>query len=113
MHTEIENLVYTAPDVMAEGGVTGWINDQVGEFTESFDLVLLLVASVLAAIIAFRGRTVLSALTGFIVGVLIYWGGTNIDFGKDKVEEQVMGTPSEAVMTIDVPVGLPSVVDVG
>lgn len=111
MYTDIADRAYTAPTVVAEGGITGFINEQVGQFTESFDLVLLLLASIVAVIIAFRGRTVLSALTGFIVGVLIYWGGTNIDFGKDKVEEQVMGTPSEAVLAIDAPVGMTTVVD--
>ncbi len=113
MYTDIANLAYTAPTVVAEGGVTGWINDQTSQFTEAFDGVLLLIASIVAVIIAFGGRTVLSALTGFAVGVLIYWGGTNIDFGKDKVEEQVMGTPSEAVLTIDAAGDLPTVVDVG
>ncbi|WP_209326328.1 hypothetical protein [Brevibacterium renqingii] len=113
MYTDIANLAYTAPAVVAEGGVTGWINDQVDEFTESFDGLLLLIASILCLIIAFRTRTVLGAVTGFVLGVLVYWGGTNIDFGKDKVEEQVMGTPSSAVLMIDAAGDLPTVVDVG
>ena len=112
MFTETMILASTASTVVAEGGALDWVNDQIGQLMETFNLLLGLVASIVFVIIAGSNRTFLGFLTGFGVAVAIYWGGSNIDFGKEKIDNQVLGTDDAAVLAIGGPVVSSTVVDV-
>lgn len=72
-----------------------------------------LIAMIVFALIAGSNRTVLGVLSGFGIAVLIYWGGTNIDFGKEKVEDQVMGDPTSDVLVLESSIVQSTAVDVG
>lgn len=111
MFTETMILASTASTVVAEGGALDWVNGQIGELMETFNLLLGLVASFVFVIIAGSNRTFLGFLTGFGVAVAIYWGGSNIDFGKEKIDNQVLGTDDAAVLAIGGPVVSSTVVD--
>lgn len=112
MFTQTLNLAYTAPTVVAEGGALDWVNDQVGQLQETFSLVLFLIASVVFLIVAGANRTFLGFAMAFGVAVLIYWGGSNIDFGKEKIDNQVLGTDDAAVLAVGGPDVSSMVVDV-
>ena len=112
MFTTTMNLAYTAPTVYAEGGALDWANDQIGQLLETFNLVLILIASVVFLIIAGANRTFLGFAMAFGVAVFIYWGGSNIDFGKEKIDNQVLGTDDAAVLAIGGPAVSTSAVDV-
>lgn len=112
MFTETMILASTASTVVAEGGALDWVNDQIGQLMETFNLLLGLVASIVFVVIAGSNRTFLGFLTGFGVAVAIYWGGSNIDFGKEKIDNQVLGTDDAAVLAIGGPVVSSTVVDV-
>lgn len=112
MFTQTMSLAYTTPTVVAEGGALDWLNGQVDQLQESFSGVLFLIASVVFLMIAGSNRTFLGFAMAFGVAVAIYWGGNSIDFGKEKIDNQVLGTDDAAVLAVGGPDVSSTVVDV-
>lgn len=92
----------TSPTIVAEGGLVSWINEQVGQVTGAFEGILYLIAIIIFILTAWKARTMVSVIMGFACAAVFVWAGNNIDFGSDKIKDQVNSVPAPEYSTIQV-----------